>query len=196
MFLAWAWRGGLSPGIDSQRHEAAGWGLAQQTVPLLKPGGQVTIITRDTSEFQNPASDIVLASFKKELRKTRVPISSMHILQVDPLRLVEVPAGDFQEWIRKTPKGDVIVSFMGPPLLTPAQRTQLGEIKPSIVAFCPGRLPPWIDFRALFAQGLLQAAVVSRQNPPASSAASRGLPGRFEQSFIALTATNVTNVSW
>jgi hypothetical protein len=191
--LAVTWHGPLAPSLDSTRHKAAGWGLAQHTLRLLKSGGQVTVITRDTSEFKNPAADVLLASFSRTLRKARVPISSIHSLQIDPLRPLEVPTGDFQEWIRKAPSGSVIVSFMGPPLLSQAQRNQLGEIKPAVVAFCPGTLPGRTDFRALFAQGLLQAAVVSRQNP---SATSQGLQGRFDQLFVILTAANAADVSW
>ena len=82
---------------------------------------------------------------------------------------------------------DVIVSFMGPPLLTSEQRRQLGEIQPAIIAFCPGNWPDRVDFRPLFAKGLLRAAIVSRCD--LSSATVN--PEKFDQSFTVVTAANV-----
>jgi len=158
--------------------------MAQQALACLAPGGQITVITRDTTTFRNPASDIQLASFRKTIDQAHVAIQSLHKLQVDPLRPVAVPSSDFCDLIRNTPEGSVIVSFMGPPLLTRAERSSLGDSKPAIVAFCSGRLPELADLRSLFQQGLVQAAVVDR----------RGAKGS-EQSFLAVTATNLSDVS-
>jgi hypothetical protein len=184
-------RGGFSPGIEPQPHQAAGWTMARQTLSLLKPGGQVMVITRDTTEFKNPATDIQLASFKKEMRRAKVSISAVQALQTDPLRPMEVPSGDFMEWIHKSPGGSVIVSFMGPPVLSAPQRKQLGEIKPAIVAFCPGGWPDRISLRSLFEQGLLHAAIVSRRSQPSSSATPQSMQAWFDQNFTLVTAANV-----
>jgi hypothetical protein len=154
----------------------------------LKPGGQITVIGRDTSSFKNPASDILLRSFRKCIQQGHGSIGSVQLLQVDPLRPVEVPAGDFFELIRKTPKGSVIVSLMGPPLLSETQRKQLPEINPAIVAFCSGNLSEQVDLRTLFDEGLLQAAVLSRRNPATSPRPPGDLRAWFDQWFIAATA--------
>src|SRR5262249_110499 len=131
-------RGGFGPRMDPKPHEAAGQVLAQQALALLKPGGEITVLARDTSAFRNPAVDVVVQSFREGIQRAHGSIKTVQRLQVDPLRPVEVPAGDFFELIRKTPKGSVIVSSMGPPLLSEGQRMRLGEINPSIVAFCSG----------------------------------------------------------
>lgn len=183
-------QGGFGPTTNPKPHEATGWMMAQQALQLLKPGAQLVVITRDTTSFKNPASDFQLAAFKQTLRKASVVISKMQALQVDPLRPVEVPPGDFFELIRNTPKGGVIVSFMGPPLLSEAQRKQLGEIKPSVLAFCPGSLPETVDLRTLFDQGLLHAAIVSRTNVLRTANAPRDFQQWFDQSFVAITASN------
>jgi len=189
-------RGGSSPRLDSRPHEAAGWFMARETLRHLKPGGQVILITRDTTTFANPATDVQLTSFQKTLRKGRVTVSSIQSLQVDPLRPVEVPAGDFQELIGKAPKGSVIVSFMGPPpLLSSAQRQHLGETRPAIVAFCPGSLPQRANLPALFEQGLLQTAVITRRNPPPSSAQPKGLQACFDRAFIGITSVDAADLS-
>ena len=187
-------RGGFGPGINPKPHEAAGYVLAQQALTLLKPGAQITVIARDTSAFKNPASDILLNSFRRTIQRSHASIGALQLLQVDPLRSVEVPAGDFFELIRKTPKGSVIVSLMGPPLLSETQRKQLGEINPAIVAFCSGSLCEQVDLSTLFDQGLLHAAVVSRHTPAAAAAPPGNLHGWFDQWFIAVTAANVSNI--
>jgi hypothetical protein len=188
-------RGGFPPRLDSKPHQAVGWFMARQALSLLKPGGQITIIARDTAAFKNPAADIQLASFKKSLRKAQATIRSSLLLQTDPLRPLEVPPGDFLELIRKTPKGSVIVSFMGPPMLSAAQRNQLGEINPAIVALCPGSVTETADLRGLFEQGLLHAAVISRRSPSPSSAQAKGLQGCFDQWYEAVTVTGIKRIS-
>jgi hypothetical protein len=180
----------LPPHLDPKPHEAAGRMLAQQAL-AVRDGGPVTVITRDTTTFKNPAADIQLASVLKTLRRARVSVAAIHRLQVDPLRPVEVPPGDFFELIRKNPPGSVIVSLMGPPLLTEAQRAALGKIRPSIVAFCSGSLPDQVNLRLLFAQGLLKAAVVSRATPLPSAVNLHSQREWFDRSFVAVTATNL-----
>ena len=186
--------GGFGPGINPKPHEAAGSVLAQQALSLLKPGGQIIVIARDTSAFRNPASDILLESFRKTIRQGNGSLGSLRLLQVDPLRPVEVPGGDFFELIRKTPKGSVIVSLMGPPLLSEIQRKQLNEINPAIVAFCSGSLCEQVDLRTLFDEGLLHAAVVSRRTPAAAASPPGDLRGWFDQWFVAVTAGNASNI--
>lgn len=190
-FLA---HGGAGPGINPEPHKAAGYVLAQQALGLLKPGGEIKVIARDTSTFKNPASDILLESFRKTIEQGHASIGGLERLQVDPLRPVEVPAGDFFELIRKTPKGSVIVSLMGPPFLSETQRRQLAEINPAIVAFCSGSLAEQADLHGLFEEGLLQAAVVSRHSPLAAASPPTDRRGWFDQWFIAVTAANAGNI--
>lgn len=193
--VAIALHGGFSPGIEPKPHQAAGWSMARQTLSLLKPGGLVMVITRDTAEFKNPATDIQLASFKKEMRKAKVSISAVQALQTDPLRPMEVPAGDFMDWIHKSPDGSVIVSFMGPPVLSAPQRKQLGEIKTTIVAFCPGSWPDRINLRSLFDQGLLHAAIVSRRSQPSAASAPKNMLAWFDRYFTVITGANIGDLT-
>jgi hypothetical protein len=191
LFLA----GGFGPRIDPGPYEAVGRVLARQTLALLKPDGRVTVITRDTLAFQNPATDFQLKGFRKELAKAGVKIDSIEALQADPLRPMTVPAGDFFQWIKNSAKGNVIVSLMGPPILSDTQLAQLGEVKPAIIAFCSGPVNDQVDLRSLFSHGLLQAAVVSKRNAaikPVSSAGEREL---FDRQFLEVTATNVAALS-
>ena len=181
----------LPPRINPKPDEALGWFMAKEALNLLKAGGEITVIVRDTAAFPNPAADIQLAGFKAVIRQAHGPEVLVHAFQVNPLRSVEVPAADFIGIIAKAPKGSVIVSFMGPPLLTEEQRGGLGEIKPGIVAFCSGSLPDQIDLRALFEKQLLHAAVVCRRNPGPSSVEPKDLQGWFDKCFQSATAGNL-----
>ncbi len=187
--------GGLGPRVDAHPYEASGRLMAQQALAWLTNGGQITVITRDTVTFKNPATDMQLASFRKTVGKAHATIRSLHALQVDPLRPIAVPSGDFCEAIGNTPKGSVVVSFMGPPLLTEAERSRLGEIKPAIVAFCSGGLPELVDLRSLFEQGLLAAAVVDCRGAERLAPRVANQRDHPEQSFLTITAANVADLS-
>ena len=185
---------GVGPETDTRLYSAIGHALAQEVLALSGPGGQVVVITRDTATFKQPAVDILMDSFRREVGRGQVAIGSIHRIQVDPLRPLEAPAGDFFELIRKAPNGSVIVSFMGPPLLSEDQIRQLDRVKPKIVAFCPGNFANFVDLRGLFERQLLHAAVVSRPNSPETSTALKTPPRTFEQLYVSVTAANLSNL--
>lgn len=187
--------GVFGPRVDSAQPRAVGRVLAERTLSLLKPGGLVTVLTRDTTAFQNPASDILLGSFRKTLAKAGVKIDSIQTLQVDPLRPVAVPAGDFFQWINSAAKGSVIVSLMGPPVLSEAQSARLGEVKPAIIAFCPGPVRDQVDLGSLFSRGLLKAAVVGKRRVAAQRHANVGEREAFDRQFFEVTPTNLNGLS-
>ena len=182
------------PSTHRKLHAAIGKAIAREALSLLGNGGQITVIARDTATFQQPAAEIQLNSFREEIRRSKATIGTTQFLQVDPLRPLQVPPGDFFELIRRAPSGNVIVSFMGPPLLTEEQRGQLGTVKPRIVAFCPGSVAGSIDLRALFDQQLLHAAVVSRRNSGRSPPSDKGLADSYERLYRSVTAVNLDSL--
>jgi hypothetical protein len=182
---------GLPPSLEPKPHEASGWFMAQEAMSRLKPGGWLTVVRRDTGTYQHPQSDLQFDAFQKALRKGRVAIGMVKTVHLDPLRPLEVPPGDFFELIRRSPPGCVIVSFMGPPLLSEEQRRQLGESRPSIIAFCPGALPEQVDLRALFAAKLLEVAVISRRSSPPLIAKPKDLRGWFDLCYEKVSAADV-----
>jgi hypothetical protein len=192
--LALSLSGSFGPPSHQAPFEAVGRALARQTLAFLKPGGRVTVITRDTQTFENPATDFQFAGFQQELAKAGVKIDSIQALQVDPLQPMSVPAGDFFQSIKSSGKGDVLVSFMGPPILTDTQVAQLGEIKPAIIAFCSGLVRDQVDLRALFSHGLLRAAVVSKRTADIKPASSPAEHDSFDRQFLQVTAANVAGV--
>lgn len=165
----------LPPRTDRGLHAAIGKTLALEAIRLMGPGGSIVLITRDTETFPQPAISVLTASFERAIRRAGARLADRHEIQLDPLRPVEAPPGDFFELIRRAAPGNVIVSLMGPPVLTEEQQTKLGVIRPKIVAFCAGNLAEIVDFNQLFEAGLLHAAVISRSpGPSAGAATTRG----------------------
>lgn len=183
----------LTPGIDHQPHEALGEVLAQETIKLLGTGGKVIIISRDTHTFPNPASDTQLKRFEQVLKKGGVKAGTLHLLKMNPIGLMMVPPGDFLEIIKKGSDADVIVSFLGPPVLSDEQIAKLGNKRPKIIAVCSGEMPARINLKQMFDEKLLRAAVLSRKNPPARSAGSSSRD-HFEQWFWLATPANVAEL--
>jgi hypothetical protein len=179
-----------SPGLDRALHTAIGRALAKETLSLLGPGGKITLISRDTETFRQPALEVLLKSFQREIRHAHVSIAKTQLLQTDPLRPIDVPSGDFFELLRRCPPGDAIVSLLGPPFLTPEQRNRLGPIQPKIVAFSPGPLGETTDLRQLFNAGLLHSAVVIRQESLVPGNSGTRPPRSFEELYTIVRATD------
>ena len=182
---------GYPPAPEARLHQASGWAVAHEALRQLKPGGQIVVITRDTEAFRHPESVLQFRRFEKTLRDARVEIATTQALQVDPLKPLEVPSGDFFELIRRSAPGSVIVSFLGPPLLTADQMARLGTLRPRIIAFCPGALPQRLDLRVLFDAGVLHAAVISRPAGARASASPKGMQGWFDRGYQWVTADTV-----
>ena len=182
--LWYFWAQPLPPRGSLSVAEAAGVALARQALDVSGAGSHVTLITRDTETFRQPALDALTAAFKGELRRGGGILDSVQRIQVDPLRPLEVPPGDFSEFIRKSRDGAVLVSLMGPPLLDGEQWQKLGRIKPKIVAFCPGALVETLDLRRFFEAGHLHAAVVSRPETLRSSVRSAAGPSAVASTAV------------
>jgi len=146
------------------------------------------VITRDTEAFPQPALDILLKSFQQEVRRSGEIHVETQTIQLDPLRPVEVPPGDFYELIRRSSDERIIVSLLGPPVLTQEQRSALGRVKPKIIAFCSGNLAETLDINELFSEGLVHVAVVNRPPSPAIRDARPSSSSTFESHYTVVRA--------
>ncbi|MBM3839262.1 MAG: hypothetical protein FJ398_15100 [Verrucomicrobia bacterium] len=106
----------FAPRVDRKLHSGIGRALAAEALSLLGHGGQITVITRDTEAFRQPALDLLLASFQREARRAQAAIAGTQLIQADPIRPAEVPSGDFFELIRRTAAGNVISPRRAGPL--------------------------------------------------------------------------------
>lgn len=169
------------PFPDAAIHAAIGKALAQQAAALGQSGALALVLRPDTTEFPRPAFALQFKALEKELRRAGMQMESRSF-EIDPLRPNEVPPGDFFEILRKAPPKTVIVSLLGPPLISPEQRKQLGSVPARVVAFCSGSLVARVDLQKLFGDGLLHAAVIEKYPSPA------GATRTFEQLYSILTA--------
>ena len=179
------------PKVDPRPHLALGQALAEEAIKLAGNGGRITLITWDLSTLKNPAAEEQVKGFHRTLRKANLTLVTTNVFKLDPLRLIRVPAGDFLDVIRKQSEGDVIASFLGPPLLTREQRAKLGDKKPRIVAVCSGGMPRQIDLKELFAQNLLQVAIINRPLP-GPNPSSDDLREWFDSLYQVVTAANLS----
>jgi hypothetical protein len=178
----------FGPPVDRKLHAQIGRTLAKEALSLARPGGQITVITRDTESFPQPALDILLKSFHREVRRAGdIPVATQS-LQLDPLRPVEVPPGDFYELIRRSTVERIIVSLLGPPVLTKEQRRALGPVRPKIVAICFGNLAETLDLRECFNAGLLHIALVNRRASPGTGDLPPSRPSTFDQLYSIVRA--------
>ena len=178
----------FGPRVDRKLHSEIGRVLAKEVLSLLRPGGQITVITRDTEAFPQPALDILLKSFQQEvLRGSDITVGTQTI-QLDPLRPVEVPPGDFFELIRRSTAERIIVSLLGPPVLTQEQRGALGRVKPKIIAFCSGNMAETLDLNELFSAGLLHVALINRPPSPGAGDTPPNRSSTFERLYTVVRA--------
>jgi len=175
-------------------HEGIGRVLVQQAAPLAGPGGRITLIRRDTSMTPNPATEAQVRGVVAAARQAGLVIGTTNTLRLDPLRLVRVAPNDFLDWLRRQKEGDVIISLLGPPLLGPAQRKQLGEHPAPVVALCSGDMPRQVDLKALFEMGLLHAAVVDRPDPPMVPPKSKDPQSWFDAYYQVITRDNLNDL--
>lgn len=182
-----------TPRIDPRPHRAIGEALAEQAAKQLGTGGRIILIAPDTKAFNYPGAEVQLKAFHQALRRAQLSVAVTNRIRLDPLRLVRVRAEDFSEILRKQSDVDVVISLMGPPILTSEQKTRLGEKHPRVVAVCSGDMPRQVNLKALFAENLLQAAIVSRPRPGASPT-SDDPQEWFNAWFQWITPQNVTDL--
>lgn len=181
------------PRIDRRPHEALGEVLAAEAERLLEPGARLIVLARDPELFQVPAATAQLEGFQRALQKAGARITTLRGFKVDPLRVTGVPPADFFELLQKCREDDVMVSFLGPPVLGEDRLAKLGAKRARVLAVCSGAMPAQVDLKKLFQQKLLTAAIVSRPDAPAR-AAPGGKQSAFEQMFKLITPANVAEL--
>ncbi|HUS35574.1 MAG TPA: hypothetical protein VM680_09510 [Verrucomicrobiae bacterium] len=178
--------------VDRKLHSEIGKALATEASALLRPGAKVTLITRDTATFPQPALDVLIKSFERNInRNTQV---AKLTVAVDPLRPASVPPGDFFELLRKSKPDDVVVSLLGPPVLSDQQRFMLGGVQAKVIALCNGGMSANLNLRSLFDAGLLHAAVVSRQFAPTKTDTQRQIPRDFANLYQTYNAKELATL--
>ena len=182
-----------SPKFDARSHLALGEALAEQAVKTVSSGGRITVIAPDTSAFENPAVDSQVKAFYQALRKANLSVDATNLVKLDPIRLPRVPL-EFVEILRKQSETDVVVSWLGPLIPSAEQRARLPQKHARVVALCSGWMPRQINLKALFDDGLMDVAIISRLNPPLALPQSDNSQEWFSHFFQVVTPKNVADL--
>lgn len=174
---------GLPPPGPGAVEREVGHALAREAQRLLGPSGHVVVVARDPAAYRAPADAAVLDALESGLGRAGAAVSQRQFYAVDPLRPPQVPPGDFFEVLRRAGAGDVVVSLLGPPLLTDDQRVALGVPQAKVVAFCPGAMADYVNLPLLAESGLLHGGVFAR--PAAASAGAAPVPETFDGLYTA-----------
>jgi hypothetical protein len=185
---------GLGPHFDLRPHEALGQTVAGEALKLLGPGGRVILVTRDLALFKNPPVKAQVGSFCQALKKGGGTVGVTNHIKIDPLRLVSVPPGDFFLILKKASEPDVIVSFLGPPVLNPEQVSKLEEKRPKVVALCTGAMPRQVNLKRLFDDKLLHVAVISRTPLAANAPEFGSVQACFDHWYALVTPANLDDL--
>lgn len=182
------------PDIDHRLHEAVGEKMAEEAIRLRDATSRIIVLARDTSAFEVPAAEAQLESFLHRINKQGFGAPIVRLVKVDPLRAVSVPPGDFFDLLRLGSETDVLVSLLGPPMLTAEQSARLPAKRPRVVALCAGGIPLSDDLKRLFKLELLNTAVVSQPHAPARTTA-KTRQGAFEEMFRLVTPANFSELA-
>ncbi len=183
---------GIGPHCELTPHRALGKRLAKEALGLRGSNGRLIVLARDTASHRNPYSDAQLSSFRKTIGRSGGVIDRIVLLRINPIRLVALPAGDFLGIANKLSDQDVVVSFVGPPVLSEDQLRKLGGTPPKVLAVCSGGLPRQVNLRKLFEQKLLTMAIVSRPDPAPQPGI--GADRAFDHFFSLVTAANSSDL--
>lgn len=182
------------PPIDSRPHRGLGEAMASEALKLMEGDARLIVLSRDQESFDLPALEVQQRSFLKAIESAGKQAHTIRAMKVDPLRVVAAPSGDFFDLLRQGKETDVIVSFLGPPVLNPEQLLRLGTKRSRVVALCSGTMPARVDLKRAFGQKLLHAAILSRPDAPAM-AAPGDARAAFEQFFKVVTPANLGDLA-
>jgi hypothetical protein len=182
-----------TPKVEARPHLAIGEALVEQTIKALGKGGRITLIAPDTAIARHPGAEVQLMAFHQGLRQAQLSVAATNRVKLDPLRPVRAPSGDFADILRKQLEGDVVVSLLGPPLLSQEQKARVGEKRPRVIAVCSGDMPRYVNLKALFEDNFLYAAIISRP-APGTPAQSENLSQWFDHYFKWITAQNLADL--
>jgi hypothetical protein len=183
-----------TPKIEPRPHLGIGEALAERVAKSVGSGGHITLIAPDTHLSKFPGPAVQLKAFHGALRRANLSVAVTNIVKLDPGRVLRAPPGDFAEILRKQNDADVVVSLLGPPVLNPDQRVRAGDKRPKIVAVCAGDMPRQVNLKALFADNLLHAAIVSRPNPSPTLPESDNPADWFNHFFLWITPQNLADL--
>lgn len=185
---------GLPPRLDARPHEALGRIVAEEALKLRGPEGKLRLICRDTVRFKSPATAAQLRGFHSVCQANGAVVAATNSLKIDPLRLMNVPGLDYLQILKASSEADVVVSFLGPPVLNSDQLVRLPEKRPKVVAVCSGAMPSQVNLKRIFDDKLLHLAVISRPDITTNGPASDTPRSWFDHLYTLITPASLSEL--
>jgi hypothetical protein len=184
--------GGFGPPVDVTTQKALGKFLATEALKLRGPDGKILLLSPDTSAEANPYADAQMRAFERTLGKNGATITARRLVRLNPIRVTSVSGAEFAVLLKKSSENDILVSFIGPPVLGAEPASNIPEKHAKILAVCSGGIPRQANLRRAFEQGMLNAAVISR--PDAGKTSANTPLEIFNQNFTVVTAANLADL--
>jgi len=168
--------------INVVLHQAVGRVMAEETARLANSNGTVVVIAMELGAVPELAAQ--LREFERTLEGfPRLKLKKSYKLETDDQPKYSFGSGlsgrRFVRIVNKNPDADTFVSFVGAPVLSADDRSQL-KAPPKLLAEARST----DKLRKSFAQKLLNVAIVSRfQFPTPVKGAPRGSQEWFDQRF-------------
>lgn len=184
------------PSFDPAPHRALGVAAAEEILKLQAgAGGRILLIDRDPNLFhQSRAIAAHLRALHETLARSGQRIAVTNFIKTDPNRLLAAPPGEFFELLRRTKSIDVVVSFLGPPMLKAEQAQLLKGEQARVLAFCPGNVPRQSDLAQLFRLRVVQAAIVDQPHPVTKGGENEMPRATFDRLYRIVTSENAAEL--
>jgi hypothetical protein len=180
--------------FDERPHAGFGEAAAREAAKLAGPGGKVALISVDTTLVDRPAIKAQARAFEETLKKSGHTITVRKTVGLDDVRVMRAPPDAFFELLRKQSENDVIVSLVGPPLLTPEQLRKVPEKHARVLAYVSPDLVASMDVKGLLQQGLVNAVIVTRPRPMGTLPSTGGPAEWFRCLFQIVTTDNLAEL--
>lgn len=182
-----------TPKIEARPHAAVGEALAERVVQFGGKG-RVVLVAPDTSGGKFPGAAAQLKAFHAALRRVNLTVTLTNVVKIDPNRVLRAPPGDFADLLKKFTDADVVVSLLGPPVLSGDQKARISEKHPKIIAVCAGDMPRQVNLKTIFAEQFLHAAIISRPGAGLTVPTSENLADWFQHYFVWVTPQNLADL--
>ena len=172
---------------------AVGQIAAEETAKLLGSGGRVVVVHNPTLYVASPLLRGQFDAFEATIKRQRgITVTATEAVQGKDLSSAGgLTASKYTDLVEKYPDAEVIVSFVGPPILNGSQIKSLPQKHPSFVAVSLSGAP----LKRLFEENVIQVAIINRLEPaPPSSSQPKTVRDWFDQLFLVVTASDASSL--
>lgn len=174
---------------DDRRFAALGEVMAKATAQLLGGKGTAVLVVPEPDPSQPNPYDATLAAFRPALTAAGVQITGVETVKLPGFVMsgsAPFSAQKFSELMQKDAAADVLVSFIGAPILTADQLAQLPSPHPKVVSVATYNPPT----RDLFAQKIFYLAAVPKPGADAAAPAPADPQACFDAGYQLVTPEN------